>query len=90
MEKFDWNEKKNKWLKKERGISFERILEALDQGNLLADIDHPDQKKYPHQKIMYVWAHDYVYAVPYIQTKEVIFLKTIYPSRKAKTKYKEV
>jgi len=88
MKQFDWNEKKNQWLKKKRGISFERIVEALDMGNLLADIDHPDQEKYPHQKIMYVWVYEYVYAVPYVQANEVLFLKTIYPSRKAKTRYK--
>lgn len=88
MKQFDWNEKKNQWLKNTRGISFERIVEALDKGNLLADIDHPNQEKFPHQKILYVWVHEYVYAVPYVQTDEVIFLKTIYPSRKAKTKYK--
>ncbi len=88
MKQFDWNEKKNQWLKKKRGISFERIVEALDMGNLLADIDHPDQENYPHQKIMYVWVYEYVYAVPYVQADEVLFLKTIYPSRKAKTRYK--
>lgn len=87
MKQFDWNEQKNEWLKKERGISFEKIVEALNQGNLLADIQHADQNKYPHQKIMYVRIYEYVYAVPYVQTDEVIFFKTIYPSRKAKAKY---
>lgn len=90
MKLFDWNEKKNQWLKKNRGISFEKIVEALNQGNLLADIPHPDQEKFSHQRIMYVWIYEYVYAVPYVQTDELIYLKTIYPSRKAKAKYKGV
>ena len=64
MKQFDWNEKKNQWLKKKRDISFERIVEALEIGNLLADIEHPDQEKYPQQRIMYVWVYEYVYAVP--------------------------
>ncbi len=33
---FNWNEEKNQLLKAERGISFERIVVAIEEGHLLA------------------------------------------------------
>lgn len=83
----DWNEKKNELLKIERDISFEDILTAIDEGNLLALEKHPDQKKYPNQNILVVKIRDYVYVVPFVEDNEKFFLKTIIPSRKATKKY---
>jgi len=45
--------------------------------------DHPKQEKYPGQKISAVIVEDYVYLVPFVESEEGIFLKTIIPSRKA-------
>jgi uncharacterized DUF497 family protein len=82
--RLDWNNEKNKWLKEERNICFEDIAVALDLGGLVDFIDHPNQNKYPHQKIMVVdWA-EYIYLVSCVKTKDGYFLKTIFPSRKAK------
>jgi len=50
-------------------------------------VDHPNQDKYPGQKIATVKIGDYAYLVPYEQEGEEIFLKTIIPSRKATNKY---
>jgi hypothetical protein len=50
-------------------------------------IEHPNQNRYPGQKIATVWIDDYVYLVPYVESNEGIFLKTIIPSRKATDKY---
>ena len=50
----DWNEEKNKILKKTRNVSFEDIELALLNGGLLEIVEHPNQKQYPHQKIMYI------------------------------------
>ncbi|AHF01173.1 toxin [Thiomicrospira aerophila AL3] len=84
---FEWNEEKNKLLKKERGIGFEDIVMAIDDGGILDVLDHPDQSRYPGQKIYVVSALGYVYMVPYVRSEQAIFLKTIIPSRKAKKQY---
>lgn len=70
------------WLKKERGICFEDVLEAIDSRRILTVVNNPNQKKYPNQKVLIVEINQYAYAVPYIRKEDEIFLKTIYPSRK--------
>lgn len=80
---FFWNEEKNRMLKEERGISFDEIVEIIKKGGLLSDVQHPDKENYPNQRVMYVDVSGYVYVVPYVINGEELFLKTIYPSRKA-------
>jgi len=82
-----WNAEKNTQLQEKREISFEDIVIAIQQGNLLDVIEHPNAEKYSHQKIFIVKAKDYVYLVPFVEDAEEIFLKTIIPSRKMKKKY---
>jgi len=85
-----FSEEKSKWLKEKRGISFEELSILLeDEKNLLDDINNPNQKKYPRQKIFVVRIMDYAYMVPYIidEKRRKIFLKTLYPSRKATKQY---
>ena len=72
----------------ERGISFERVVFEISLGNELDVLEHPNQEKYPGQKILIVQVDDYVYAVPFVETE--IFLKTIIPSRKATRKYRSL
>lgn len=85
---FEWDSEKNEWLKKERGISFERIIFHLSQGDLWKIADHPDQGKYPGQKIYFVIVEDYICMVPHVKENDHIFLKSIIPSRKATRDYK--
>ena len=85
---FDWNPEKNEWLKEKRGISFEIIIFHLIQGDLWKTADHPDQKRYPGQKIYFVQVDEYRYLVPYIREEKKVFLKTIIPSRKATRDYR--
>lgn len=87
--KFEWNPEKNEWLKKERNISFEKVIFHLLRGDVWKIADHPDQKNYSGQKIYFVVLKNYVYLVPYIIEKDYIFLKTIIPSRKATKMYLE-
>ncbi len=87
MKYFDWNEEKNQWLISERNISFEEIVIEIHSGNLLDRVKHPSPKKYPNQKIFFVKHEEYVYAVPFVEDSEKIFLKTIIPDRKATKKY---
>ena len=86
--KYDWNPEKNEWLKKERKISFEVVVFHLSQGDVWKLAAHPDQKKYPGQKIYFVIIDDYIYLIPHLVSEEDIFLKTIIPSRKATKDYK--
>lgn len=78
---------KNIYLKTERGISFEDIQTAIEEGKTITDIDNPLKSRYPKQKVFIVEFNDYAYVVPYIEDDTKIFLKTIYPSRKMTKKY---
>ena len=51
------------------------------------DIKHPNQKKYSGQRMMVLDIYEYIYLVPYVETENEIFLKTIIPSRKATKDY---
>ena len=84
---FEWNSEKNEWLKKEREISFETIIFHLAQDDLWKVSDHPEQNKYPGQRVYYIKVNDYIYMVPQIKEDKKIFLKTIIPSRKATRDY---
>lgn len=87
MKYFDWDEGKNQKLKEERDISFEEVMIALDEERVLHRGDHPNQNKYPGQKIVVVEIKDYAYIIPFVEDDEKIFFKTIIPSRKATKKY---
>jgi uncharacterized DUF497 family protein len=82
MKPFEWDEDKNRWLKRERGVSFEQIVFSIANGNLLDVIRHPTQAKYCGQWVYVVEVENYVYLVPYVEDRESIFLKTLFPSRK--------
>jgi|GEM_PF-32305 len=84
---FSWNREKNEKLKETRGITFGEIVDALLENGLLEIVAHPNREKYPNQKILVVLVRDYCYLVPFIETEEEIFLKTIVPSRKYTKKY---
>ena len=85
---FEFSSEKNQTLIKERGISFEDAISALDNGKLLDIITHPNEVKYPNQKIYIIELNGYVYLVPFVRkNKEIVFLKTIFPSRKLTKQY---
>lgn len=88
MKYFDWNEKKNEELRVERGVTFEDVLVAIEEDQLLDVLEHPNQKKYPGQRFLVVWLNEYVHLVPFVEDDEKIFFKTIIPSRKMNKKYK--
>ena len=83
-----WDPQKNEWLKNERGISFEEVLVRMQAGEILHVYDHPNQLRYPGQKIMELLVDDYVCLVPFVETESEVFLKTIIPSRKATRKHR--
>jgi uncharacterized DUF497 family protein len=90
MEIFYWDNEKNELLKKTRGVCFEQVVLLMERGDVLETIEHPNQDRYPGQKIAIVMIDDYVYLVPYVEKNEEVFLKTIIPSRKATNKYMRI
>jgi len=87
MKKYNWNRDKNSILKRERGISFDEIVLQIENGNELDIYLHPNLDKYPNQMISVVAMNNYIYLVPFIETEDEIFLKTIIPSHKATKLY---
>lgn len=87
MKPFRWSPEKNEALTADRGISFESIIVAIESGGLLDVLIHPNQAKYPRQRILVVAADNYVYLVPFAEEEDYFFLKTIIPSRKATRDY---
>jgi uncharacterized DUF497 family protein len=84
---FSWNPDKSEWLKSERNISFEEILFYIEQGGLLDIVEHPNPEKYKGQRIFIVNVDNYAYLVPFVETDDEVFLKTVIPSRKATQRY---
>ena len=82
MKVFNWNSDKNQQLIEQRSRSFEEAIFHIENGGLLDDISHPNAVDYPHQKIFNVEIDQYAYLVPYVETEEEVFLKTVIPSRK--------
>ncbi len=79
---FKWNPEKNRQLIRERGISFEEIVQAIADGYGVNDVPHWNREKYPNQHILTVIIRNYAHLVPYVMDGQHYFLKTIIPSRK--------
>jgi len=84
---YDWDSDKNKLLINQRGVSFEEVISILESGEVLDVVNHPNKKKYPHQKMYIIEINEYAYLVPFVADGNKIFLKTIIPNRKANKKY---
>ncbi|MEZ4526799.1 MAG: toxin [Desulfobacterales bacterium] len=89
--RYNWSDEKNEFLKKERHISFEDILDSVKNGGLIGIEPHYNKQAYGHQSVMFVNIRGYVYLVPFVwdEEKEEAFLKTIIPSRKHTKRLKE-
>ncbi len=87
MKYVDWSPEKNEKLKEERGVTFDEVIEAILGNGFIGIEDHPNIPRYGHQKVFVVCVRDYVYLVPFVQDKTKVFLKTIFPNRKATKKY---
>jgi uncharacterized DUF497 family protein len=87
MKYFSWNDEKNERLKRERDISFEEVVFHIERGDLLDIVEHPNPERYQGQRVFIVNIESYAYLVPFIESDEEVFLKTIIPSRKATKRY---
>lgn len=87
MKPIAWNAEKNALLKAQRGVSFEDVTFHIMAGDILDTVDHPNQERYAGQKIHVIAIEGYVYLVPFVESEDKVFLKTIIPSRKATRTY---
>lgn len=83
MKKFTWNDEKNEWLKKERGLSFDDVLDCFSNGKFYGVYENPS-RNFPKQEVFLVAINDYPCIVPFVETDLEIFLKTIIPDRRFK------
>ena len=84
---YKFSPEKNALLIESRGISFEQVIAVLQTNGPLDIVQHPNDEKYGHQRMYIVELNDYVFLVPFVENKNEIFLKTIFPSRKATKVY---
>ncbi len=87
MRIFRWNVEKNEILARERGITFEEIVQRIESGARVIETDHTNREKYPNQSILIIDVEGYAYLVPCVIDGDEYFLKTIIPSRKATREY---
>ena len=87
MKPFRWSPEKNETVKAERGISFENIVVSIEAGGLLDVLAHPNQTKYPRQRVLGVVCDNYVHLVAFVEEEDYFFLKIAIPSRKATRDY---
>lgn len=87
MKLITWNSEKNKLLEAERDVSFEDVVYHIWAGGILDTVEHPNQNRYPGQRVHIIDIEGYAYLVPFMETDDEVFLKTIIPSRKATKTY---
>lgn len=62
-------------------VTFEDCVVALAGGGHLATVSNPS-KNFPNQQMYVLKIKNYVHCVPFVESDDEIFLKTIFPSRK--------
>lgn len=82
-----WDPEKDRALLEERGVGLERAADMIVKADYIALVQHWNTIRYPHQWVFVLEINGYAYYVPFVETDERIFLKTIIPSRKAKRRY---
>ena len=87
---YRWNEEKNEILISQRGVSFDDVIDELQNGGIIDNYKHPKSDIYPNQYIYVISLNGYIHYVPYVVEEDYIFLKNIIPSRKLNKKYKGV
>jgi len=84
--KFIWKKKKNDYLKKNRGISFEEIVDLLLNGKYIDILFNPNYEK---QEIFILEIDNYIWCVPFSEIDVgTLELKTAFKSRRMNRKYR--
>lgn len=80
VKKIEYNEDKDKLLSKTRGVKFDDFIDYIRKQRyvLISNNCHKNQN-------IFVIVHNgYPYCIPFVEDKNKIFLKTIFPNRKFK------
>jgi len=85
MKYFDWDEEKNQWLMRERGITFQICIECITSDRLIAVVQN--HQPYEHQQVYIFEYEGYCCEVPFVEDDEKIFLKTAHRSHEATKLY---
>lgn len=88
VKRLAWAVDKDGRLRRERGVSFERVAAIILASEYVDLFDHPNQQRYPGQRVFVVLLDDYAYLVPFVESEAGYFLKTIIPSRRATKQYR--
>jgi len=83
----EWSNSKNEWLKENRNVCFEDVENCIINDEIIDIRPHPNQEKYPHQRIFVIRINGYIHYVPFVEDEDKIFLKNIIPSRKLNAEY---
>lgn len=84
MKKFRWSPDKSAVLQADptRGrVGFEECVVAIEGGKILAVVSNPSIN-HPSQRMFVLNINNYAYCVPFVETEEELFLKTVFPSRR--------
>ena len=79
---FDWSTEKNQQLTEQRGVSFELVVSAIEQGGLVDVLEHPNQDRYSGQLIYVVEIDEYLHLVPFVTQPDGtrVFLRRSFPA----------
>jgi uncharacterized DUF497 family protein len=89
MEKkyFKWDSNKNKKLIKDRGISFDEIIQGIENNASHLIMQNPSREG---QFLLAIFIKGYCWAVPFVvEDDDIMVLKTAYKSRKLRRLFDE-
>ena len=84
MKVISYNPEKRDVLLKERGIDLYMVACMINDWDILDDLPHPTRK---NQRIFIINYNWYPCEVPYVESKNEIFIKTAFLNRKLKKFY---
>ena len=67
-------------------VGFEECAEAIEQGRILDVLPNPSSK-HLDQKMYVLEINSYAYCVPFVESEDQIFLKTVFPNRKQTARF---
>lgn len=86
MKPINYNQEKSDLLKAIRGISLKEVAEMVV--NNINIIEIIENQNYTNQSYFVLNINNYIWFCPFVETDSEIFLKTVFPNRKANKKYK--
>ena len=87
--RFEWDEGKSAKLEAERGISFEELESAIQNGGLKDVLPHPSRDKYPNQKLWIILLRRKIWVLAIEERGNAIRFVTAYQSRKLRKNYEK-